>query len=195
MKPLIKSLVVCTLIFLPTKEVLAFSELCQIVDQEIPLIVDIETPKVSKIVVSKKSRLVLLFQGDQVVRVFPAVFGKNIEGHKVKEGDRRTPEGIYFIEAKNPRSEFHMALRISYPNRSDRQRARALGVSAGGDIMIHGTPTVTENRKKESKRIMIEELHSLGLNWTNGCIAVSNEAIEEIYARVQVGTPIEICPL
>jgi murein L,D-transpeptidase YafK len=105
-------------------------------------------------------------------------------GHKEQEGDSRTPEGRYIIDAKNPKSSFHLSLHISYPNKTDRQNARRKGVSPGGAIMIHGSPGG------------LGTLNALGFytDWTAGCIAVSNEEIEEIFTAVKIGTPILIRP-
>lgn len=181
--------------FLSAGQAQALSDFCRKVDLQALPIIPVEKPVVTRILVSKKHKKVVLFQNDEVVRTYNAVFGRSIEGHKVREGDSKTPEGVYFIESKNSQSAFHLALRVSYPNAEDRKKAKALGVSAGGDIMIHGTPTVTEDRAKETKRILMEELQSLGINWTDGCIAVTNPEIEEIYSLVKTKTPIEICPL
>lgn len=182
-------------IFLSAVSAQALSDFCRKVDLQNLPVMPIEKPVITRILVSKKNKQVILFQNDQIVRTYNAVFGRNLEGHKVQEGDSKTPEGVYFIESKNSRSAFHLALKVSYPNAEDRKRAKAIGVSAGGDIMIHGTPTVTEDRAKETKRILMEELQSLGINWTDGCIAVTNPEIEEIYSLVKAKTPIEICPL
>lgn len=98
------------------------------------------------------------------------------EGHKVQEGDGRTPEGAYRIDRRNPQSRFHLSLGISYPNATDVARARELGVSPGGDIFIHGTPKVWLGNP----------------DWTWGCIAVKNEEMDEIFAMVQTETKIFI---
>jgi murein L,D-transpeptidase YafK len=105
-------------------------------------------------------------------------------GYKQREGDGRTPEGRYAIDFKNPRSRFHLALRISYPDASDRDSARRRGVPPGGDIMIHGLPNGLGWLGK----------YHLWRDWTDGCIAVTNGQIEEIWASVDVGTPVEIRP-
>ena len=105
-------------------------------------------------------------------------FGDAPIGHKRFEGDERTPEGIYTIDTRNPRSSYYLSLRISYPNAYDRAFANHYGRSPGGDIFIHGTP-----------RLFFGER-----DWTWGCIAVTNDEMEEIYAMVPVGTIISIYP-
>jgi len=104
----------------------------------------------------------------------PRFLGFAPTGHKEIEGDGKTPEGAYFIDRKNPNSSFYLSIGISYPNAADRAKARAMGESPGGDIFIHGTP----------KRFRREP------DWTWGCIAVKDREMEDIYAMVNVGTPI-----
>ena len=100
------------------------------------------------------------------------------QGHKAQSGDGRTPEGRYYIDRRNPRSDFFLSLGVSYPNAIDLARARANGVRPGGDIFIHGGPTRTADRRKK--------------DWTAGCIAVSDEEMEEIWSMVPTGIPITI---
>src|SRR5437763_719780 len=130
--------------------------------------------RVDRIVVDKTRREMLLLSGESVVRSYNAAIGRNAVGHKVQEGDLRTPEGLYTIDWRNPKSAFHLSLHISYPNDADRERAREIGVDPGGEIMIHGGK---------------ERLTSEG---TRGCIAVTDAEIEEIWNLVADGTPIEI---
>jgi murein L,D-transpeptidase YafK len=99
-------------------------------------------------------------------------------------GDRRTPEGLFYIEDRNPNSRFHLSLRISYPDAAHRARAEALGVSPGGDIMIHGLP---------NGQGKIGAAHR-AYDWTNGCVALTDEEIEELWNTVPIGTPVEIKP-
>ena len=112
------------------------------------------------------------------------VLGGNPVGDKEEEGDSRTPEGRYVIDAKNPASAFHKSLHISYPDRSDRAAARRRGVSPGGAIMIHGSPDY------------LAVLYATGVfpDWTAGCVAVSNADMDTIFAGVRVGTPVLIKP-
>lgn len=136
------------------------------------------------IVVEKSLRqLTLYFRGEPVKRYLVAL-GSNPVGAKVQQGDNRTPEGLYRIEARNPASKYHRALRVSYPNQQDRARAARLGVSPGGDIMIHGLPKAFS---------YVGAAHRLD-DWTQGCIALTDEEIDEIYAAVPLGAAILIKP-
>jgi murein L,D-transpeptidase YafK len=139
---------------------------------------------VTRIVVEKQKRLMTVYDGQKAMKTYRIALGGNPEGHKQHEGDSRTPEGRYVIDAKNPRSSFHLSLKISYPNRQDTRTARRKGLSPGGAIMIHGTPQGLAN------------LNAAGFysDWTAGCIAVSNTEIEELFAAVRIGTPIIIKP-
>jgi murein L,D-transpeptidase YafK len=140
--------------------------------------------RATAIVVEKQARRLTLRRGDKTLAIYEASLGSAPIGHKEREGDGRTPEGLYAIDFKHPRSRFHLALRISYPNSADRDSARRRGVTPGGDIMIHGLPNGLG---------WLGNLH-LARDWTDGCVAVTNEQIEEIWALVEVGTPVEIKP-
>ncbi|UCE48336.1 MAG: L,D-transpeptidase family protein [Phycisphaerales bacterium] len=137
-----------------------------------------------KVIVEKRARQMTLFSKGRVVKKYKISLGRNPKGPKVKAGDAKTPEGIYVIDSRNPRSRYHLSLHISYPNLSDSKRAKQLGVSPGGDIMIHGI------RKGFG---WLGPLHRI-VNWTKGCIAVTNKEIEEIWHTVPNGTRIEIRP-
>jgi len=139
--------------------------------------------KVDKIVVLKSARRMKLLYRGRVVRTYTIALGFAPKGHKTTEGDGRTPEGRYRIDARNPKSSFTLSLRISYPNAADRAQARRRGVSPGGQIFIHGQP----NRLGAAARVL-----KLPGDWTLGCIAVSNRAIREIWRVVKIGTPIEL---
>jgi len=132
------------------------------------------------IVVNKSKRELLLLHDGRVIRRYAAGLGQSPVGPKEREGDGKTPEGSYTISGRNPASAYHLSLRISYPNAADIERARAAGVDPGGDIMIHGLPN------GEGKT------HGRMTDWTLGCIAVTNEEIEEIWRLVPDGTPIQI---
>ncbi len=140
--------------------------------------------KVDKILVLKGKRLMLLYKDGEIVGAYKVALGKRPYGPKRYEGDLRTPEGEYTIAEKKVNSSFHRALKISYPNEKDLIEASKLGRSPGGQIMIHG---LSKEMKKMGKRHRQQD-------WTNGCIAVTNEEIEEIWAMVDVGLPIEIRP-
>ncbi|MFO1208270.1 MAG: L,D-transpeptidase family protein [Amaricoccus sp.] len=136
-------------------------------------------PRASYIVVSKSNRVLeLRGPGDTTLKRYAIHLGFDPVGPKERSGDGRTPEGQYFIDRRNPRSDFFLSLGISYPNAIDVARARSLGFQPGGDIMIHGGPTGAAR--------------SRGKDWTAGCIAVSDSEMEEIWSMVPTGTPILI---
>ena len=140
--------------------------------------------KADRVVVVKHERRLYLMRGRRVLRSYRVALGRYPKGHKISEGDARTPEGRYTLDYKLVDSAFHRAIHISYPNANDLQRAQTLGVSPGGQIMIHGLP----NEKT------VHDVGHPSLDWTQGCIAVTNREIEEIWASVEEGTPIEIIP-
>ena len=137
-----------------------------------------------RIVVLKAARKLSLYHGDRLLKTYQVALGRNPKGHKEQEGDGRTPEGRYVIDSRKRDSSFHRALHISYPNAEDRRRARRRGVSPGGAIMIHGLPNATP---------LVGKAHLLR-DWTDGCIAVTNAEIEEIWRVVPNGARIEIKP-
>ncbi|MBF0329855.1 MAG: L,D-transpeptidase family protein [Nitrospirae bacterium] len=140
--------------------------------------------KADKVLVVKNSRIMVLLKDGEILKVYKVSLGKKPTGHKVKAGDQRTPEGSYILDSRNPQSKFYKAIHISYPNKSDAANAQSLGVSPGGGIMIHGLP----NKLGELGR-----LHRRW-DWTDGCIAVTNEEMDEIWELISDGTPIEIKP-
>jgi murein L,D-transpeptidase YafK len=135
-----------------------------------------------RIVVVKSERTLILMRDGEVMKEYKVHLGSNPKGHKLHQGDRRTPEGFYFIDRRIPNSSYHLALHISYPDETDVVNARSQGVHPGGNILIHGLPNGVKNKYRMAK------------DWTRGCIAVSNEEIEEIWELVPDGTPIEIVP-
>ena len=135
------------------------------------------------IVVKHQHRLLLRYQG-RTVKSYRVSLGSEPMGHKVQQGDGRTPEGNYFISGRNPQSSYHRSLRISYPSAADRAKAAKSGLDPGGDIMIHGLPNGLG---------WIGRLHRL-LDWTQGCIAVTNGEMNELWKSVPDGTPIAIEP-
>jgi murein L,D-transpeptidase YafK len=147
--------------------------------RELPL-----STRVDSVLVLKAERKLILMDGGASIKEYRISLGGNPEGHKEQQGDSRTPEGLYSIDYRNAYSSFHRALHISYPNATDETNAAAQGVHPGGLIMIHGT---------RNGRRMIGRLHRL-VDWTDGCIAVTNREIEEIWRAVPDGTPIEIRP-
>jgi murein L,D-transpeptidase YafK len=134
-------------------------------------------PRANHIVVSKSNRVLALVNGAETLKRYRVHLGFAPEGHKTRAGDGRTPEGRYYIDRRNPRSDFYLSLGISYPNALDVARARALGVRPGSDIFIHGGPRGRVDRRKD---------------WTAGCIAVTDAEMEEIWALVPTGIPITI---
>jgi len=141
-------------------------------------------PAVDHIVVLKSARTMTLYSGDKMIRRYRIALGGSPIGPKQQEGDHKTPEGIYTVDTRNAHSQFHLALHVSYPNAHDREQARKRGVSPGGDIMIHGLPPAFAYLGKLQRQ----------MDWTDGCIAVSNQEIEEIWRLVPVGTRVEIRP-
>jgi len=139
-----------------------------------------------QVVVRKSQRKLQLLNDSQVLREYRIGLGDSPRGHKFQEGDERTPIGSYILDWRNPNSSFRKSIHISYPNEQDRAMASAMGVSPGGMIMIHGQPNYIT-----SKRILKEYE---GRDWTDGCIAVTNEEIDEIWRLVKDGTPIHILP-
>ena len=137
-----------------------------------------------RVVVAKAARKLLVYRGDRLLATYRIALGRNPIGHKEREGDGRTPEGSYVIDFRKRDSDFHRALHISYPNNEDRRRAGQRKVPPGGAIMIHGLPNGMGR---------IGKAHTLR-DWTDGCIAVTNEEIEEIWRLVPNGTPITIRP-
>ncbi len=134
------------------------------------------------ILVVKSTHTMTLYSQGSVLRTYRVALGRGQGNAKEQQGDHETPEGLYTIDAKNARSRFHLALHVSYPNAEDRRRAQELGVTPGGDIMIHGI----ENG-----------LGWLGplqrhLDWTDGCIALTDPEIDEVWKLVPVGTPVDI---
>jgi hypothetical protein len=150
----------------------------------VPAISATGVPVAERIVVEKRNRRLLLLNGGEVIAVYPVKLGLSPVGHKQYEGDFRTPEGSYFLSRRNPRSEYFLSLEVSYPNEADRARAKAEGLRPGGLIMIHGQPNV-RTRPPE---------YYANNDWTNGCIAVSNSDMIDIWQRTRVGIPIEIRP-
>lgn len=136
------------------------------------------------IVVYKRERTLVLFNRGIPIRSYFVALGSKPVGDKERVGDQKTPEGLFHVNAHNPASKFHLALRISYPDDAHRARAAALGVDPGGDIMIHGLPKEYSEAGK----------NHLKNDWTNGCVALSNQEIEEIWHAVPDGTPVQIKP-
>ena len=142
------------------------------------------TPQTDHILVEKSARTMTLMHGDKILKTYKVALSREPIGAKEREGDHKVPEGEYVIDSKNPHSRFHLALHVSYPNAADRERARRLKVKPGGNIEIHGL---------DSKYAWVGGLHRQ-VDWTDGCIAVTDSEIEEIWTSVPVGTKVEIRP-
>ncbi|RJG50535.1 L,D-transpeptidase family protein [Motilimonas pumila] len=140
--------------------------------------------EVDKVLVSKSDRTLYLLDGERVVQQYQISLGKRPEGHKKWRGDKRTPEGVYTLDFRNPESKFFRSIHINYPNQADLAYAREKGYNPGGAIFIHGLPN--------GKGHLIDKYH--GQDWTDGCIALLNNHMWEIWNLVKDGTTIEIRP-
>jgi murein L,D-transpeptidase YafK len=141
-------------------------------------------PHADRVVVLKKERTLQLLSQGKVIKTYKVALGGDPEGAKTRQGDHKTPEGLYVLDSHNPHSQFYKSLHISYPSARDRAAARAKGISPGGDVFVHGLPNGygwvgAGHRAKD---------------WTDGCIAVTDQEIDEIWRAVADGTPIEIRP-
>lgn len=141
-------------------------------------------PKADLVEVFKSRRELILLQGGKVLKTYRVALGLQPVDPKVRRGDHKTPEGRYVLDRRNPRSSYHRSIHISYPNREDLARAKRLGVPPGGDIFLHGLP---------NGQGWIGAAHR-AVDWTWGCIAVTDQEIEEIWSLVPDGTPIVIHP-
>ena len=142
------------------------------------------SPRADRVIVIKHERKLKLMNAGKVLKTYSVALGGAPTGPKERQGDHRTPEGVYILDSRNSHSHFYKAIHISYPNADDRKRAARLGVSPGGDIFLHGLP---------NGYAFVGAAHRLH-DWTDGCIAVSNSEIDEIWSLVPNGTPIEIKP-
>ncbi len=139
---------------------------------------------IDQIVVYKSKRQLLVYSKGKWLKTYKISLGKSPVGSKQFEGDKKTPEGIYFINGKNSKSGYHKNLGISYPNQYDIENAKRLGKPTGGDVKIHGL----------KNNIGFVGKHHRWFDWTKGCIAVTNQEMDELYRAVNIGTKIEIKP-
>jgi murein L,D-transpeptidase YafK len=150
---------------------------------------DVTTPmlvesRVDYVVIQKKDHILSLWKKGRLIKTYPVLaMGANPIGQKVYEGDERTPEGTYYIEEKHPSQNFQKFLKISYPNDKDKALAKRFGMSPGGSVGIHGDRGGMSGFFQRFKK-----------DWTDGCLAMRNADIEEIYSMVDVGTPILLKP-
>jgi murein L,D-transpeptidase YafK len=140
--------------------------------------------KIDKIIVRKNDRIMEVYSGGEVIKTYTVSLGRNPVGDKQSEGDKRTPEGHYRVISKNPDSQYHKNLGISYPDNNDIAEAEKNNVKPGGEIKIHGI---------RNGFGFIGKFQRL-TDWTAGCIALTDEEVDELYARVEIGTPIIITP-
>ncbi len=145
-----------------------------------------EIPKADLVLVKKSERKLVLFKDGEAFRRYDIALGDNPKGHKQFEGDEKTPEGTYILDWRNHNSKFYRSIHISYPNEQDLAFALSQGREPGGMIMIHGRP----NKSPDPISGWILDK----MDWTDGCIAVKNEEMDEIWAAIDNGTPIEIHP-
>lgn len=141
-------------------------------------------PPVTQVQVHKADRMMYLISGTRVLESYDIGLGFAPVGHKQVENDGRTPEGLYFIDRRNPNSSFHLSIGINYPNAADIAFAESIGKEPGGDIFIHGGPQAPADRARAKATP----------DWTWGCVAVTDRQIEEVYAMVRDGTPVWILP-
>jgi murein L,D-transpeptidase YafK len=151
-------------------------------------------------VYKSKHRMDLLFQ-TKIIKSYKVMLGSGGSGAKIQKDDRLVPEGKYFLDEKNPNSKYHRSIHITYPNEDDIKRAQDLGVDPGGEIFIHGLPNTKSSfvkwirnvgvkiKDKTNSRIILKKL-----DWTKGCVAVSDQEIEEIFDNMPLPTPITIYP-
>jgi murein L,D-transpeptidase YafK len=142
------------------------------------------TPLADEVLVVKSERRLFLLREGEVLREFEVMLGQQPEGHKQREGDLRTPEGRYLLDFRNQDSDFFLSIRVSYPDENDRRLAAARGLDPGGQIMIHGLPNIRR----------YPEHYYLSQDWTEGCIAVSDADMIDIWLMTRANTPIEIRP-
>ena len=162
-------------------EIITLQEKIETLEQKI---FALRTEPADKVLIEKKERRLTLLSKGEVIKTYKIALGGDPVGPKVMQGDNKTPEGVYTIDSRNNNSEYHLSLHISYPNQIDKKRAKELGVSPGGDIMIHGI---------KNGLGWVGASHA-EVDWTKGCIAVTDEEMEEIYRLVPNGTIVVIMP-
>lgn len=138
--------------------------------------------KVDLVKVDKSKRRLYLIDQGVVVKQYRIALGKEPKGHKQAEGDQRTPEGRYILSGVNPQSNFYKSMHISYPDANDLARAAVAGIDPGGDISVHGLKNSFDE----------DPAYIQSFDWTNGCIAITNQEMDEFLTLVEDGTPIEI---
>jgi L,D-peptidoglycan transpeptidase YkuD (ErfK/YbiS/YcfS/YnhG family) len=162
-------------------QIIALQEKIEMLEQKV---FALWTEPADRVLIEKEERRLTLLSKGEVIKTYKIALGGNPIGPKERQGDNKTPEGIYIIDSRNGNSSYHLSLHISYPNEIDRMRAKELGVSPGGNIMIHGIKNGF-SRFGDSRA---------EVDWTEGCIAVTDAEMEEIYKLVPIGTIVEIRP-
>ncbi len=169
-------------------EIVALQENIETLEQNIETLEQkiflLRTDPADKVLIEKKERRLTLLSKGEVIKIYKIALGGNPVGPKVMQGDKKTPEGVYTIDSRNNNSEYHLSLHISYPTEIDKKRAEELGVSPGGNIMIHGI---------KNGLGWVGTSHAK-FDWTEGCIAVTDEEMQEIYRLVPDGTMVVIMP-
>jgi len=140
--------------------------------------------KADQVIVIKSQRTLTLLSRGKTLRTYKVALGGSPVGAKEQQGDHKTPEGHYILDRRNANSRFYKSIRVSYPSKQDDERAARRGVSPGGDIMVHGLPNGFG---------WLDATHR-AMDWTDGCIALTNAEMDEIWNLVPIGTPIEIRP-
>ena len=141
--------------------------------------------KIDIIIVKKSERILYAIKDDKIIKEYNIALGLNPKGHKKKEGDKKTPEGYYFVDGKNSNSKYFLSLHTSYPNFHDKQVASKNNLDPGKHIAIHGLPSTS---------ILSQHLYSKGPDWTDGCIALNNSDMQELWDLIEEGTQIIIKP-
>ncbi|MBS0290670.1 MAG: L,D-transpeptidase family protein [Proteobacteria bacterium] len=140
--------------------------------------------QIDTILVEKQKHLMTVFHKNKPVKTYKIALGFSPYGHKTQEGDGKTPEGTYFVVSKNPNSKFHLSLKLSYPSTQDQLAAKSNGINPGGNIMIHGLAPHLNTKGK----------WHIMKDWTLGCIAITNDEIEELFKLATIGTKVVITP-
>jgi len=140
--------------------------------------------KIDIIVIKKSERILYAVKNDKIIKKYNIALGRNPKGHKKKEGDKKTPEGYYFVDGKNAKSNFFLSLHISYPNFYDKRVAERNNINPGEHIAIHGLPSIN---------LLSQYLYN-GVDWTDGCIALNNSDMQELWDLTEEGTQILIKP-